>query len=106
MDEHTRLVLEDLSTFSTALLHTGPGPDPERLQALKAILFRVTTSNGYLIDKKRRLQQDAERWYSHRQWVKHPGGPNALKAAIHGGIQSVISEIQREHQSKGGSSTS
>jgi hypothetical protein len=91
MDESLRLVLADLSKFSTALLHTGPGPDPERLQALRALLFRVTTSNAYLVDKKR----NAECWYSTRRWATYTGGPDALKAAIHGGLQSVIGELKR-----------
>jgi hypothetical protein len=95
MDESTRRVLEDLKEFEAAFLRAkDPGPDDAMLRQLKEILFRVSSIDSYLIEKKGKLQRNAEMWFSPRRWEKHPGGSSGLRVVVIGGIKSVINQLE------------
>lgn len=95
MDESTRRVLDDLKAYEEWFLATpAPGPDPAALRQLQALLFRVQTSDAYLLEKKRKLLRDAGCWFSHRKWQQYPGGHASLKALVLGGLHSVREVVE------------
>ncbi len=95
MDEAARRVLDDLKAFEASFLSLAyPGRDEEMIRQLKKILFRVSSSDSYLVEKKGKLERAADVWFSPRKWEQYPGGVSALRAVILGGINSVYREFE------------
>lgn len=101
MEETARQLLHELKEYEADFLRcTAPGQDDEMLQRLRGLLFRVTTTDSYLTEKKGKLERAAAVWFSPRKWMNHPGGESGLRVDVLGNIKAVMHQIEFLDRSK------